>query len=107
MNIQWDQPLLIVLAILVAAFGAGRLGRVLTYDAFPPAAAARILWDRLTNDGPWAKLAHCQWCATPWIMLVCGLWAYFSSLGWHWWAFWGWLALSYLASIIIARDEPE
>lgn len=107
MNIDTSQPLLIIAAVLVAAFGVGRLARILTYDDFPPAAWARVIWDRITNDGPWAKLAHCQWCATPWIMLICLAWGVFSSLHWTWWLFWGWLALSYLASIIIARDEPE
>lgn len=107
MNIPLDQPLLVILALAVAAFGVGRLSRILTYDTFPPAAYVRDLWSRITKDGAWAKLAHCQWCATPWIMAVCIAWGWFSSLHWSWWVFWGWLALSYVASIIIARDEPE
>lgn len=107
MDIPWDQPLLVVLAILTAAFGVGRLSRVAVHDDFPPAVWARIQWDKLTRDGSWSKLAHCWWCATPWIMAPCLAWGYFTSLHWSWWAFWGWLALSYLATIIIARDEPE
>ena len=107
MDIDYTNPGLMIPAILVAVFGVGRLSRVLTYDAFPPAAWARIQWDKITKDGSWSKLAHCQWCATPWIMAVCIAWGYFTSLHWSWWVLWGWLALSYLASIVIARDEPE
>jgi hypothetical protein len=105
-----DSPWLIVAAVLVVVFGVGRLSRVLTYDVFPPSIAVRIWWDKITHDGSWSKLVHCFWCATPWIMLV--------ALGWFalglvvvwvaviWWLFWGWLALAYVSSIIIARDEP-
>lgn len=113
MNIPLDQPLLVILALATAAFGVGRLSRILTYDAYPPAMWLRRKWldltrNRETNDnGPWGKLAICQWCATPWIMAICIAWGWFSSLHWSWWVFWGWLALTYVASIIIARDEPE
>jgi hypothetical protein len=107
MGLPFDQPLLIALAVVVAVFGVGRLSRILTYDDFPPAAWARDRWDRLTRDGSWSKLAHCQWCATPWIMAGCIAWAWLSGLHWTWWLFWAWLGISYLASIVIARDEPE
>lgn len=106
MNIPLDQPLLIIAAVIVAVFGVGRLSRVITYDKFPPAVWVRLQWQKITKDGPWALLASCFWCATPWIMAVCIAWGWFSSLHWTWWAFWGWLALSYIATIIIARDEP-
>lgn len=112
MTLPLDQPLVILAAVLVAVFGVGRLTRVLTYDSFPPAAWIRAKWETVTADkasgrpGEWGKLATCFWCATPWIMLVCIGWGLLSSLHWSWWLFWGWLALSYLASIVIARDEP-
>lgn len=107
MNIDYTEPWLIIPALLVAVFGAGRLARVITYDKFPPAAWARMVWDRITKDGAWSILAHCFWCATPWVMAVCLAWAWLSSLHWTWWLFWGWLGLSYIASMIVARDEPE
>lgn len=105
--IDFENPWVVIPALLVAVFGVGRLSRILTYDDFPPAAWVRTIWDRITNDGDWSKLAHCQWCATPWIMAACLAWAWLSGLHWTWWLFWGWLGLSYLASIVIARDEPE
>lgn len=101
-----ENPLLFVLAVATAVLGVGRLARVATHDPFPPAIWLRMRWDRLVKDGSWSKLAHCFWCATPWIMLVCIAWGALSSFHWTWWAFWGWLALSYLAAIVIARDEP-
>jgi hypothetical protein len=90
--------------------GVGRLARVITYDDFPPSIKVRIWWDKLTHDGPWSKLVHCFWCLTPWLMLFALAWfvagIYVTWLAWAWAIFWGWLALSYITSIIIARDEP-
>jgi hypothetical protein len=106
MNFPTD-PILILAAIAVAVAGVGRLSRVLTYDDFPPSVWVRMQWAKLTKDGPWSKLASCQWCATPWIMLICLSWGVFSELHWSWWAFWGWLGISYLSSILIGRDEQR
>lgn len=105
-----DNPWLIVAAVLVAVFGVGRLSRILTWDAFPPSVAIRQWWRRVAHRD-WVKLVECFWCATPWIMLgaigwfTVGLWVEWIAIAW--WIFWGWLALSYVASIIIARDEPS
>lgn len=99
-----------IVAVLVLVLGAGRLTRIITYDDFPPAIWARAAWDRVTNDGDWAKLAHCFWCAGPWVTLAAMGW--FAAglavtwIAWTWWLFWGWLALSYVTSMIVARDEP-
>lgn len=100
-------PIVLLLAIAVAVLGVARLTRIITYDAFPPAAWARSKWIKLTKAGPWALLAECFWCATPWVMVVCIAWGWFSSLHWSWWVFWGWLGLSYLASMVIARDGDD
>lgn len=107
-----DNPFLMVLAILTVILGSGRLTRVLVYDDFPPAIALRMAWDRMTNDGPWTKLAHCWWCASFWVTLFCIGWFMWGQIdGWAflnvaWWIVWGGLGLSYVAAIIIARDEP-
>jgi hypothetical protein len=106
-----DNPWLATVAILVAVFGIGRLTRVLVYDDFPPSVWVRIQWDRITNDGPWAKLVHCWWCASFWVALICVGWFLLTDLHavflWSWWIFWGALALSYVATMIIVRDEPH
>jgi hypothetical protein len=104
-----DRPFIAVLAILVAVLGVGRLARVITYDVFPPAAKLRALWTLLTyKHGDWVKLFTCFWCLSPWIMAVAIAWFLLAS-GWvlvAWWIFWGWLGLAYVASMIVARDEP-
>lgn len=110
MIFPYANPWLIIAAILVIVLGAGRLTRIITYDDFPLAVQARIAWDRLTNDGPWSKLAHCFWCAGPWVTLVClgwlaaSLWSLPALIVWF--CFWGWLGISYLTSMVVARDEP-
>lgn len=101
----------IMIAALVAAiFGVGRLSRIAVYDDFPPAAKLRAFWDKVTDDGPWSKLAHCYWCSTPWIMAFALVWFVIAlNVTWlmiAWFVFWGWLAVSYIATIVIAYDEP-
>lgn len=99
-----------IVAVAVLLLGVGRLVRVVTYDDFPPAARVRAAWDRLTDDGDWAKLVHCYWCFAPWMTLFAmGWWTvgvFVTWIAWAWWIFWGWLALSYVVSMIVARDEP-
>lgn len=107
-----NHPLIALTAVLVAVFGVGRLSRVATYDAFPPAAWARERWRKLVRRGkdeysPWEKLADCQWCFTPWLWAICLAWALFSDLHWSWWIFWGCLGGAYLSSIVIGRDEQR
>ena len=105
-----DQPFLLVIAILTAILGVGRITRVLTYDAFPPAIAIRQAWLRLVKDGPWGKLATCWWCASFWITLGAFGWFWLGGIvPWiqiAWWVFFGALAVSYVAAMIISRDEP-
>lgn len=103
---------LIVAAVLVALFGVGRFSRLITWDAFPPAIAIREWWRNVTaKHSEWTKLFECFWCMTPWLMLGCigwfalGLWVVWVAVAW--WIFWGWLALAYAASMIVARDEPQ
>lgn len=103
-----------VLAVAVGILGTGRLTRVLVHDEFPPAAWLRQKWSDWVNrhnHQDWGMLLFCWWCAAPWIMAVTiGTFALsflHPVLGWAWWLFWGWLALSYVASMVVARDEPE
>lgn len=109
-----ELPLLVlILAVLTAVVGVGRLSRIVTYDSFPPAQLLRMRWSDWTdNHGhpEWGLLLNCLWCATPWIMLV--------AVGWFllglvvtwiavaWWVFWAWMALSYLTSMMMVRDDP-
>lgn len=102
-----------VWAALVVILGAGRWSRVLTYDKFPPAAWLRQKWADWTvrhNHDGWTDLLFCPWCATPWIVLI-AIGTFFLTftavwVAWVWWIFWGWGALAYVASIVIAYDQP-
>lgn len=107
-----DNPFLMVLAVLALTLGSGRLTRVLVHDAFPPAIAFRIAWDKLTEGSEWNKLFHCWWCLSFWVTLFgIGWFAWGQIPGWEylniaWWVFFGALGMSYIAAIVIARDEP-
>ena len=101
----------LVAAVAVAVLGGGRLARLITHDSFPPAAWVRQKWTNLTkNHEEWTLLTFCHWCLGLWIMaVVVGTFLLtFTAtwIAWAWWIFWGWLALGYLSSIIVSRDEP-
>lgn len=94
-----------VAAAIVGTLGSARLVRLLVNDDYPPVVWLRMKWDRITNDGPWSKLVHCGWCASPYISAVILAWAYLSHLHLWWWLFNGWLASSYAASWVVFHDE--
>lgn len=95
-----------VAATVVGVLGTARLVRLLVFDSFPPAAWVRAGWDRITRDGTWSQLVHCGYCAAPWIAAGTIAWGWASAFHWSWWLFFGFLALSYAASIVVAWDEP-
>jgi hypothetical protein len=43
----------------------------------------------------------------PWMVLPLGVWGWLSNLHISWWVFNLWLAVSYIASMIVERDEKE
>jgi hypothetical protein len=94
------------LALATAILGVGRLTRLITYDDYPPTIWLRARWIKLTKAGGWSKLATCFWCAAPWLLLPCIAWAWLTQLNWTWWLFFGWMGVSYLISMVVARDEP-
>jgi hypothetical protein len=104
MSIVLANPLIGLLAIIVGIFGVGRLTRAIVHDDFPPSVWLRIQWDRITNDGPWAKLAHCWWCASQWVALLCIVWFLFTDFApwvmYSWWIVWGSLALGYASAML-------
>lgn len=111
MNAVMENPLLAALAIVVAVLGVGRLTRAIVYDDFPPSVWWRIKWAEITHDGPWKKLFTCWWCLSFWVSLVCIGWFLLIDLhpviSYSWWIFWGALAVSYAATMIIVRDTPN
>lgn len=105
-QLAWWQA---ILAAVVAVIGAARLTRLVTYDDYPPAIALRMWWDRVTDDGPWAKLAHCPWCFGPWAFGAAALsfllTFVYPPLAWAWWLWWGILAGAYLTSQYVYFDQ--
>jgi hypothetical protein len=99
------------IAILTAIFGVARLTRAIVHDDFPPSIWWRMTWSRWTKDGPWSKLFLCWWCLSFWVALFCIGWFIIGLLvtwiAWAWWIFWGGLAIGYLATMVIVRDEPN
>lgn len=97
--------LLAVAAAVVGVLSTARLTRLLAQDSFPPSVWLRMRWDILTGDGPWSTLMHCHWCLAPWM----GALVMASALAWDlhpaWWVVNGWLGGSYLASMVVERDE--
>lgn len=96
-----------VLAFIVGSISAGRITRLLTQDTFPPAVWFRIKWDEWTEDSGWNTLFHCHWCLSFWAVLPIGLWAWLSNLHPSWWIFNAIMAASYVAPMIVERDEKE
>jgi len=98
---------LVIAAVIVGTLSIARLTRLITQDTFPPAVWLRIKWDDATEGSGWNSLLHCHWCIAPWITLPIGLWGWLTNLQPAWWVFNAWLAVAYIASMIVERDEVE
>jgi hypothetical protein len=104
-------PWLLLTAAVVSVLAVGRFTRLVVYDKYPPAMWLR---QRYADAVPeqWAGLATCPFCLAPWAQLVSLLWAWIAGLdpqtwaGGLWWLTHLWFALSYLAAMIVVRDQP-
>jgi hypothetical protein len=112
--VTWETLPIIVVTILVAILGVGRLTRVIVYDDFPPARWWRetwAIWCEEHNWSGWEKLFTCWWCFSFWCTLACVGWyiggLFVVWLAWSWWIFWGSLAIAYVAAMVITRDDPN
>lgn len=94
----------VLCAVAVGVVSVARMTRLLTQDSFPPAAWLRSKWDEITDDGPWSTLFHCPFCMSMWLALPVILWGWLSNLHISWWLFNGWMAVSYLAAIVVMND---
>lgn len=104
-------PGLLLAAALASSIAVARLTRLAVHDNFPPAAWLRQKYDRVVPQ-QWADLATCPFCLAPWIQLASLLWAWIGGLdpqtwsGGLWWLAHLWLALAYIAAMIVVRDQP-
>lgn len=94
----------IVAAAIVAIVSTARITRLVTQDTFPPSAWVRAKWEKVTHDGHWAPLVSCPWCFSVWASAFVLGWGLLSNLHWTWWVFNGWMALAYLAAMVVVRD---
>lgn len=100
-----SQEFVLIAAAVVGVLSTGRLTRLITEDGWPPAAWFRTKWDAKFEKGGWGVLVHCPWCAAPYFAAVVMAWGWLSNLHWSWWAFNGWLALSYAGSWVNFHDS--
>jgi hypothetical protein len=99
-----------ILAVIVGTVAVARATRLVTSDAYPPAVWLRIRWANATGSRratqDWAPLLECPFCFAPYAAAVNLGWAWWSDLGTWWWLINVWAAVSYLAAMIVVRDEP-
>lgn len=120
-------PLALLAAFLLAVVGVARATRLLIHDPYPPAAALRRWWwNKTVAKGDWRASWHnvlvgeepnesgCPFCAAPYVAalaLAAAVWADVWSpeldtlRGW-WLLLAVWASVSYLASMLVLRDEP-
>jgi hypothetical protein len=96
----------LAVAAVVGVLSVGRMSRLVVEDDWPPTAWFRNRWVDWFNTSAWSGLVLCVFCVSPYIAAAVLAWAVLSDLHWSWWAFNGWLAASYLAAIVVARDLP-
>ena len=98
-----------IAAAIIAAISTARITRLVVWDTFPPSAHLRAKWADWTDGGAWEDLLKCGYCfgvyaaaftlGTGWLSV-----ALVGDLHWSWWLFHGWMALSYVAAIIMTFD---
>lgn len=107
-------PLLLLAAFVLATLAAARLTRFVVHDDFPPMEYVRGTYRRLVGYGPWEGLVTCPFCFAPYAaggLLALGIgfdvWTPdLSELASWWWIVVVWASMSYLAAMIVVRDEP-
>lgn len=98
----------LVCAVIVGILSSARITRLITQDVFPPIVWIRIKWDEWIEDhdkADWGKLLHCHWCFSFWATSAVVLWGWMSDLHISWWIVNLTLAMSYVAAMVVERDE--
>lgn len=113
-------PQHLIFATAVGILATARAVRLVTSDTWPPIQWARLHWLTWTTRTPrrqaWADLFTCPFCFAPYataINLGWALWAGIASQGradhfWGqaWWVVNLWAMISYMAAMVVVRDEP-
>lgn len=105
-----------VAVVATTVLSVARLARLAVIDKFPPIKAVRDRYEEKTDGTDWQWLALCAFCMAPWLTLLVGGWGWLAGVYGNqpfindnisftlWWAFNGWMAVSYLAGSYVARD---
>ena len=93
-------------AAVVGVLSVARTARFIGFDDFPPMTWLRVRLIALLGDN-WGVLITCPFCLTPYLATGMALWAWASDTNTWWWVINGVWGLSYLAAILVARDQPE
>lgn len=114
--------LLLLVAYVVGVVGIARAVRLVVHDTWPPIKTLRDRWRARTGqvvdgdlvDGPWTDLFTCPFCFAPYptaVAVAAAVWAGVwspdldTAAGW-WWVLAVWASGSYLAAMVVLRDEP-
>lgn len=103
----------ILAAVIIGILSVARTARLIGFDEYPPMEWLRQRWDARFGDEGWGKLIHCPFCSAPY--LAAGMAAWYALVVGHsawyaeptWWVLNGVWGLSYVASILVAYDQPE
>lgn len=94
-------------AAIVTVIAVARVTKLITEDTWPPAQWGRDRWfDMFGPTSGWRELVICPFCTAPYVAAIDLAVAYFTDMHPIWWAVNIWLAVSYLAAIVVARDIP-
>ena len=110
-------PWTLLAAFVVGTIAVARAARLVTADSWPPASWFRMRWLTWTANGgewrrDWTDLFTCPFCFAPYAAAVDLGWAWLAdprttgSWAQTWWLVNLWAAVSYLAAMIVVRDEP-
>lgn len=122
------EALTLLAAFLLAVIGVARATRLLIHDAYPPTRALRRWWwNQTAGKGGWRAGwalvlvdpddpdgSGCPFCAAPYLTAVAlavaiagDVWSPdLGTLGGWWWILAVWASISYLAAMVVLRDEP-
>lgn len=119
-----------VIAFVVGSIAVGRAARLVVHDAWPPMQNLRVWWLGYQHErqekhldairdahilsprqwwwSGWGPLLTCPFCFAPYAAGIDLTW-YLLAEGWWvdaWWVVNVWAAVSYVAAMIVLRDEP-
>ena len=107
-------PLTLLAAVVLGTIAVARSVRLVVHDAYPPMEWIRDRWLAWAGQHApgWASWLTCPFCFAPYAAAVNLGWALWSGLSWDsnwgaaWWVVNTWAAVSYLAAMLVLRDEP-